>query len=368
MSCREHDSSGTRNNHQRTCYKPISEGMLVDTDFNKKRVTQADVAQQAQVSQAMVSYVINGSLISIPTKTRQRIVRAMEELGYVPNITARRLRSSKTLTIASIIPDITNPFYPAFERGIQDIVDKQNYDLIIYNTDGSKTKEEKCLHSLLQGRVDGIVGVFFHLSAKDLLPLLEQGIAVVRLEAMPKKAGELPLDNLYIDNVAAAKKAVTYLIDKGHKRIAMLSSHEGPAQFRLQGYQETLKAHGLTLDKRLILNGPFNETGGYEAMKKLLRLKTLPTALFAANDLMAMGAMVAIREAGYNIPKDIAVIGFDDIPAAKLMQPALTSVDQFQHAMGQRATEMLFERLKGKDVIKGRSIEMPYKLIPRESA
>ena len=175
------------------------------------------------------------------------------------------------------------------------------------------------------------------------------------------------MDNLYIDNVAAAKKAVTYLIDKGHKRIAMLTSHEGPARFRLQGYRETLEVHGLKLDKSLILSGPFNEIGGYDAMQKLLKLKILPTALFAANDLMAMGAMVAIREAGYDIPKDIAVIGFDDIPAAKLMQPALTSVDQFQHGMGKRAAEMLFERLKGEPVMKGRSVEMPYELIPRES-
>jgi LacI family transcriptional regulator len=338
----------------------------VDTTF-KKRVTQADVAKSAGVSQAMVSYVISGNVTSIPLKTQQRILRAMQTLGYRPNITARRLRSSKTLTIASIIPDITNPFYPAFERGIQDVVDKENYDLIIYNTDSSKAKEEKCVNSLLQGRVDGVVGVFFHLSAKDLFPLLKQGIAVVRLEAGPKKAGDLPLDNLYIDNVAAAKKAVTYLINKGHKRIAMLSSHEGPAQFRLQGYLEALKTHSLKPDKNLIFNGSFNETGGYDATQKLLSLKILPTALFAANDLMAMGAMVAIREAGYSIPKDIAVVGFDNIPAANVMQPALSSVDQFQHRMGQGAAEMLFERLKGENLMKGRNIEMPYELIPRES-
>ena len=159
----------------------------MDTAF-KKRVTQADVAKHASVSQAMVSYVISGNVTSIPLETQQRILQSMDELGYRPNITARRLRSSKTLTIASIIPDITNPFYPAFERGIQDVVDKQDYDLVIYNTDGSKAKEEKCLHSLLQGRVDGVVGVFFHLSAKDLLPLLEQGIAVVRLEGYAQKS------------------------------------------------------------------------------------------------------------------------------------------------------------------------------------
>jgi LacI family transcriptional regulator len=331
-------------------------------------VTQADVARCAQVSQAMVSYVINGSSVSIPLETRERIVKAMEELGYVPNVTARRLRRGYTLTIAGIIPDITNPFYPAFERGIQDIVDKQNYDLIIYNTDGKKVKEEKCLHSLLQGRVDGVIGVFFHLSAKELFPLLEQGIAVVRLEAMPKEAGNLPLDNIYLDNVAAAKEAVTYLIGKGHKRIGLLASEDGPSSFRIRGYKEALEQYGLTLDKKLIQTGSYDEEGGFETMQRVLELAKPPTAIFAANDLMAMGAMVAIRKATLKIPDDIAVIGFDDIPAAKLLHPPLSSVAQQQRRMGQRAAEMLFERLSGKAPATGRSEEIPYQLISRESA
>lgn len=340
----------------------------MDTSANKKRITQADVAEYAQVSQAMVSYVINGSTVSIPTETRQRIVKAMEDLGYIPNVMARRLRSSKTLTIAGIIPDITNPFYPAFERGIQDIVDKQNYDLIIYNTDGKKTKEEKCVNSLLQGRVDGVVGVFFHLSAKELFPLLEQGIAVVRLEAMPKEAGNLPLDNVYIDNVAAAKEAVTYLIKKGHKRIGMLASEDGPSSFRIRGYKEALEQHGLPIDKKLIQTGSYNEEGGFETMQRLLELTKPPSAVFAANDLMAMGAMAAIRKARLNIPDDIAVMGFDDIPSARLIHPTLSSVAQQQRRMGQRAAEMLFERLSGNAPPTGRSEEIPYQLIFRESA
>jgi LacI family transcriptional regulator len=340
----------------------------LDTNLTKKRVTQADVAQSAQVSQAMVSYVISGSSVSIPDNTRKRIVEAMEELGYVPNVTARRLRRGKTLTIAGIIPDITNPFYPAFERGIQDIVDKQNYDLIIYNTDGTKSKEEKCVNSLLQGRVDGVVGVFFHLTAKELLPLLEQGIAVVRLEAMPKEAGKLPLDNLYIDNIAAAKEAVSYLISKGHTRIGMLAGVDGPSSFRVKGYQEALEQHKLKPDTKLIQRGSYNEEGGFETMQTLLALAKPPTAIFAANDLMAMGAMSVIHKAGLRIPNDIAVMGFDDIPSAKLMNPSLSSVAQEQRRMGQRAADMLFERLSATAPPNGRSEEMPYQLILRESA
>lgn len=334
----------------------------------KKRPTQADVAERANVSQAMVSYVINDNpSISIPDETRQRIRDAMAELSYVPNITARRLRSSKTYTIAGVIPDITNPFYPAFERGIQDTVNRYGYDLVMYNTDGKVEQERKCLDSLLQGRVDGVVGVFFHMRTNDLTALIEQQIQVVRLEAMPKRPGELPIDNIYVDNAAAAKTAVELLIHQGHSRIAMLTSQEGPARFREIGYQEALTAHGIEATNAMMSSGAYSEDGGYTAMQNLLQRGDRPSAVFAANDLMAMGAMIAIREAGLSIPRDIAIVGFDDIPAAKLVFPALTTVAQFQHALGQRAAEMLMERLNGQVENRGRSIEMPYHLIERDS-
>ena len=343
--------------------------MAKNNQRNTRRVTQGDVAQKANVSQAMVSYIVNNNVtVTIPDETRQRVKDAMDELGYIPNITARRLRSSKTFTIAGIIPDITNPFYPSFERGIQDIANQHNYDLIMYNTDGTVERELKCLQSMLQGRVDGIVGVFFHLRAMELITLIEQGISVVRLEGMPKMPGSLPLDNIYIDNIAASQKAVEYLIERGHRKIGMLTSQEGPARFREIGYREALQAHGINIEADLLSAGAYSEDGGYDAMKQILNLDSIPTAIFAANDLMAMGAMLAIREANLSIPDDIAVMGFDDIPTAKLVYPALTTIAQFQRNLGQRAAEMLMERLGGHAPNIGRSEEMPYKLIVRESA
>ncbi|MCA9890246.1 MAG: LacI family DNA-binding transcriptional regulator [Anaerolineae bacterium] len=316
----------------------------------------------------MVSYVVNNnSSITIPDETRQRILDAMDELGYVPNITARRLRSSKTYTIAGIIPDITNPFYPAFERGIQDVVNQNNYDLIIYNTDGDAAMERKCLESMMQGRVDGIVGVFFHIRAMELINLIEQGLSVVRLEAMPKMPGSVPLDNIYIDNIAASRAAVEYLIGQGHTRIGMLTSKEGPARFREMGYREAMLAHQITIDPELTRVGEYSEDGGYQAMTQLLSLSALPTAIFAANDLMAMGAMLAIREKNLTIPDDIAVMGFDDIPTAKLVYPSLSTVAQSQREMGRTAAKMLFERLEGTAPEHGRSQEMPFELIIRDS-
>lgn len=335
----------------------------------KKRPTQADVARLANVSQAMVSYVLNANdSVTIPGETRERILHAMQSLGYQPNRTARSLRASKTYTIAVVIPDITNPFYPAFERGIQDVADQHQYDVITYNTDGLAEKEHRYLHSLLEGRVDGVVTVLFHTSATALFQLLNHNIPVVRLEAAHKNAGERPLDNVYLDNVAAAQAAGRHLLDKGHERIGMLTGSEGPSAYRLIGYSLMLQERGMPLDEGLIKTGDFNEAGGYVAMQALLAQMPRPTAVFAANDLMAMGAYLAIKEAGLRIPEDIAVVGFDNIPTAKLVSPPLTTVDQFQRNVGRRAAEMLFERLMGVSFPMGRSEELPHQLIVRESS
>src|SRR5215216_1192809 len=336
-----------------------------------KKPTQSDVAKRAGVSQATVSYVLNDNpVFSVPVETRQRILDAVDELGYIPNGAARSLRTRKTYTIASVIPDITNPFYPAFERGVQESAESHGYDLIVYNTGGVAEKERRCLHSVQQGRVDGVIGVFFQLTARDLIVLVERGMAVVRLEAKKKEASkyDLPLDNLYVDNVAAARTAVGYLIHRGHTRIGMLDGLHGPGGARVLGYRQALAEHRIVVDENLIRDGDFKEDGGYRAMRELLRLSPRPTAVFAANDMMAMGALLAIREAGLLIPQDVALVGFDDTPVTRLVTPSLTTVTQFQENLGRRAAEMLFERLEGTAPEHGRYEEMPYELIVRESA
>jgi LacI family transcriptional regulator len=148
----------------------------------------------------------------------------------------------------------------------------------------------------------------------------------------------------------------------------MLAGHEGPTTYRLIGYSLILQQCGIPVDQALIQTGDFNEQGGYQAMCALLALKPRPTAVFAANDLMAMGAYLAIKEAGLKIPHDVAVVGFDNIPTAKLVSPPLTTVDQFQRRVGQRAAEMLFERMDGESSSLGRSEELPHQLIVRGSA
>ena len=334
-----------------------------------RRPTQEDVAKLAGVSQSTVSQVLNRNDSAIPEETRQRILGAMDQLGYVPNKFAQSLRTKKTFMIASIIPDITNPFYPAFQRGIQSVTNQKNYDLIIYDTDEKEENEKRSLMSRERAGVDGAIVSLFHHGVEHLRPLIEQGIPVVYWRGRPLEK-DLIIDLIFVDNVAMAKTAVSYLIGKGHTRIGMIAGLEDtpPRQDRIRGFCEALKEHNLPLDEILIQDGDFTETGGYQGMKKLLSLKPRPTAVFAANDLMALGAMLSIREAKLRIPEDIALVGLDDIPAAKLVHPPLTTISQMQEDIGRIAAEMIFERIEGTAPDKPRLVEMPYKFIVRESA
>ncbi|MBK8023070.1 MAG: LacI family DNA-binding transcriptional regulator [Chloroflexi bacterium] len=332
--------------------------------------TQHDVARLAGVSRTTVSYVLNGSDASaIPDETRQRILDAAAQLGYTPNRVAQSLRTQKTRTIAGIIEDITNPFHPAFERGIQEVAEANGYDLIMYNTDGAIDKERKALSSVLEGRADGVIGSFYHMQIADFLPLLTRGIAVVRLNGIDALADtDYPLDTLFLDNTAAARMAVEFLIEAGHRRIAMLAGTSPPRQDRLRGYRQALEQHGIIYDETLVEANDFSVAEGKRGMAVLLTRIPRPTAVFAASDLLAMGAMLSIQQAGLRIPQEIAVVGFDDIFAAELVSPPLTTVAQFQDQMGRRAAEMLFERLSGRVTAPGRRENMPYQLIVRGSA
>lgn len=338
-----------------------------------KRTTQADVARLAGVSQAMVSYVLNNKVkMSVSPETRERIMAAADELGYVPNGIARSLRIRKTMTIACVVPDMTNPFHTVFARGVQDVAEQHDYDLLLYNTDRLADKERKSLRWARQGRVDGVIMTPLHLAPADVLPLLKADLPVVVQGPllMPSEVGGYPLDSLHVNHRAAATAAVRYLVDKGHRRIAMIAgeSHAGWQHDRVLGYRQALADGGIEVDERLIGSGYFREEGGYARMKEWLALADPPTAVFAASDVMAVGALVAIREMGLSAPGDVAVMGFDDIPLSRLISPALTTVAQFPDELGERAAQMLFDRLAGTAPPDGRREEMRCELVIRESA
>ncbi|MBV9673337.1 MAG: LacI family DNA-binding transcriptional regulator, partial [Verrucomicrobia bacterium] len=304
---------------------------------------------------------------SVPSGTQRKVFWAAKKLGYVPNWVAQSLRTRRTKTIACIVPDITNPFYPSLERGAQNSAETYGYDMLTYNTDGLLAKEEKCLGRLLEGRVDGVIGVFFHLTARDLYPLLERKIAIVRIEANPKKIGAWPLDNLFVDNIGGARAATQYLIEQGHCRIAMIAGTGGPESNRVSGYLQALGESGLK--PLLARHGDFNEEGGYRATKEILSAGVRPTAIFAANDLMALGAMTAIREVHLTIPDHIALMGFDDIFAARFVTPPLSTINMFQCQLGRVAADMVIERLNDlPPETSGRQHQMPFEVVRRQSA
>ena len=330
-----------------------------------RRVTQKDVARLAGVSQATVSMVLGGGSPSIPEETWERITKAAQELGYAPNRFAQALRTNRTMTIACIVPDITNPFYPTLMRGIQSVTDGLNYDVIAVNTDGLAERERHFLDWSRQGRVDGVIGVFFTLRARDFKPLIDAGVPVVRIESSKKKGGDIAIDDIFVDSHAAAFDVAKHLIRNGHRRIAMVAGRGGPQGVRVEGYRQAL--HEAGMEPFVQLDNAFSEVGGMRAGTAVLESGYRPTAIFAANDLMAIGVMQALRDRGIAIPTDIAVVGFDDISAAKLVTPPLTTVAQFQGEMGVQAAQILMERLRGAKLGAGTALEMPFRLIERGS-
>ena len=333
--------------------------------MKSRRATQNDVAQLAGVSQAAVSMALSGAHAEIPADTFERISAAAKQLGYVPNRFAQALKTNRTMTIACMVPDITNPFYPALMRGIQSVSEAQGYDVIAVNTDGLAERERHFLNWSLQGRVDGVIGVFWTLRAEDFRPVVSGGVPVVRIESGRKGVGDIPLDNIYVDSRAGSFAIVRALVAKGHQRIAMIAGRGGPQGVRVDGYSAALIEAGGSPD--VVLDDAFNEEGGFRAAQAILSRKVRPTAIFAANDLMAIGVMQALRMGGVNIPGDIAVAGFDDISAARLVSPALTTVAQHQHEVGIRAAEILMDRIKGRVTGMGTALEMPFTLIERGS-
>ncbi|HVL23914.1 MAG TPA: LacI family DNA-binding transcriptional regulator [Thermomicrobiales bacterium] len=328
----------------------------------------------AGVSQAVVSYVLNDNqTVSISPVTRQRVLDVIAELDYVPNTAARSLRSQRTATIAAIIPDIANPYYPTFVRGIQDVARAQGFDVLTYNTDGKRDLEHHALDAARRGRVDGLILTPFHLTVDDLLPILGEGTPITLLSEMRvdgDAAAHLPLDSVSVSGELAAREVVNYLIDRGHTHIGMIAGQSStpPRETRVLGYRRALAEHHLPLEELLIRGGDFSEEGGYDAMRELIALDPRPTAVFAANDLMAMGALLAAREAGLSVPDDIALAGFDDIPAARLVHPALTTIDQQANLSGRRAAELLLSRLTGAFMGPHRAEHLGFRLVVRESA
>ena len=300
-------------------------------------VTIKDVAREARVSVATVSRVLNDSG-PVSEETRRRIHEVAGKLRYVPHGGARSLITSKTNTIGVLLPDLYGEFFSEVIRGMDDTAQRHGFHLLISRSYADRHGIETAMRAM-RGRVDGVVAMSPDLDAESLLNV-PSTMPVVLLCSV-SRGNEL--DSLTIQNCRGARDMVRHLISLGHRRIAIIkgSPRNYDAAERLRGYRLALREHGIKIDPKLEREGGFTEQGGYAAATSLLQLPDRPTAIFAANDSMAIGVLSALRESGVRVPEDIAVAGFDDIPLARFMDPPLSSVHVPICELGANAVEML---------------------------
>jgi len=282
----------------------------------------------------------------VSEELRQRVLSAVDELGYQPNALARSLRMKRSHTIGMILPDNTNPYFAEIARSIEDASHRQGYSAILCNTDGDPAKELTYIQVLLEKQVDGIILVSVGGTGAQNA-LLQNSTAVVMVDRADPL---LYCDSVQVDNVQGGWLATRHLLNLGHRRIPCLAgpSTVVPSDGRVLGYRNAMCETPDAQAHIRVLEGDFHADSGYELTRMLLDETPMPTAIFACNDLMAIGAMRAIQERGLRIPQDISVVGFDDITLSRYIPPPLTTIAQPKYKMGQLALQLLLERINEK--------------------
>ena len=323
-----------------------------------------DVAERAGVSITSVSHVINETR-PVSDELRQRVLDAMDELGYQPNRLARSLRRGRTRTIGLIIPDSANPFFAEVARGIEDTSFEHDYNVILCNSEGSPAKERMYVDVLTAKQVDGILFVAGEVIPERIEKLLARETPVVVVD---REVPGLDIDTVLTDNAKGGYLATRHLVELGHRRIACIAgpSTATPSAARVDGYVEALGEVGLERDNDLICRGDFQYGGGYRMAQELLGLVPQPTAIFACNDLMAVGALRAAAERGLEVPEDLSIVGFDDVQLASYTIPPLTTIAQPKYEIGTTAAEMLLSHIKDSKS-EGERRVLPTRLVVRKS-
>lgn len=306
--------------------------------------TLRDVARTAGVSISTVSCVINRTKFVSPELAR-RVEEAIKALNYRPNTLARGLRTNETRTLGLVMSDITNLYFAELARGVEDRAERGGYTVFLCNTDADPRREATYVQRLLGQKVDGIIFTSVRQDDTPVRRLAEDGFPMVLIN---RRIHGVETDYVGTDNVRGAARATEYLISLGHTRIGFISgsAYSSASVDRREGYIQTLAKAGLPLDEELIQEGDLRQREGYAATRRLLSLPNPPTAIFAGNDLMALGAMEVAAEMGRQVPEDLSLVGYDDNQVAALPGVQLTTVRQPAYEMGQLAAEILLEKLK----------------------
>lgn len=331
-----------------------------------RKPTQKDVATHAGVSQAAVSSVLSGDAVGISPQVQQRIRDSARALNYVPNRMAQALKTNRSMMIACIVPDLSNPFYPPLIRAVQKVVEPEGYDVIALSTDGSGAAEARMIELCIDRRVAGIVGVFFVATIRELMGALNSDIPVVRYESAPKRGGPLAVDDYFVDNHQVAAALTAQLLGLGHRDIVFMASPGGPERARIGGYSTALAAAGLV--PRVVTAPSYSIDGGAAiAAELIVEGDTRPTAIMCADDLLACGTIRACQAAGLSLPHDMSVTGFNNLAMTDVLNPSLTTVSLGQELFGQLAGERLLARVRGDVEGPGEAVALPYAIVDRAS-
>jgi LacI family transcriptional regulator len=333
---------------------------------DQPRVTITQVAALAGVSPTTVSHVLSGKRL-VAEDTRKTVHEAIRTLGYRPNHVARSLRTRRSHMIAVVVPDVTNTFYSVLTRGLADTVDGQGYGTYVCNTDGMLEREATFLDDMLDRGADGIVLAAVDVASVGALKPADLGVPVVSV------GGGLDhprIDVVTIDDEQGSYEVTRHLLSREVRRVAMVEGPSESGATRIAGFCRAMQEAGRSVDDRLMVTGDWTRRGGHDAMQRLLDRPApqRPDAVFCANDLMAIGAIDALREAGLSVPGDVAVAGFDDVDAATIVHPSLTTVLNPAYDIGVNAGRLLVSRLSGDYDGDGREVGLPCPLVVRESA
>jgi DNA-binding LacI/PurR family transcriptional regulator len=327
-----------------------------------RRPSIKDVARDCGVAPSTVSNALTDRRYVHP-ETRKRILDSAARLGYRASTVARGLRMQRTWSVGLLLASITNPFYPEVARGVEEVVAENGCNLILCNTDYQEDKQDRYVRVLLDRQVDGII-VGSHPHQRHLEEMRAAGVPFVLLN---KGHGKLKCDYVGIDNRGGIAKAMEHLAKLGHRRIGFIRGHpmSGAADERFASYEESLARLGLVRHASLVVGGRYDYVSGQVAGGQLMALKTPPTAIVAASDMMALGAIDAVRQHGRRVPEDVSVVGFDDIFYSSLPGVQLTTVRVPKRELGVAATRLLLERIGTHAVDQPHEFSFPAELIDR---
>lgn len=335
----------------------------------EKHVTIDDIARAAGVAKSTVSKVFNKHK-GVAEKTRKEVLEVAGRLNYRPSMIARSLKSRKTKAVGLVLPNIVNPFFPAILKGVGDVATENDYVVVFCDSDNRKEKESLYFQIFENRWVDGIV---FSVITGDeeeenyIRSICERGTPVVLID---REIEDYFTNVVMIDNKKAAFAATTHLLELGHKRIGHIAGPQNVTSFvkRLEGYKDALEKYGINFDAELVVEGKDTsvESGGHAAGQLFKKKNVTFTAVFASNDLMAIGCMKELQKNGLRVPEDVSIVGFDNIPLASLVTPSLTTVAQPAYQIGVEAMSLLIKNMEKENSLKSKII-LPTELVVRES-